>query len=73
MKVTLILGVLLIILGGISLTMGGFSYRTREKVLDIGPLQATAETEKKFVVPPIVGGIALAAGVALVMSGARKK
>lgn len=73
MKAVLILGVVLILFGLFSLITGGFNYTTREKVVDIGPIEATAETEKQVSIPPLVGGIALAAGVVLVMSGARRK
>lgn len=61
-----LIGIVLIVLGVLALAYGGFSYTTREKVVDIGPLQATALTHKTIPVAPIVGIAALAGGLALV-------
>ena len=72
MKQTVVMGVVLILLGVVLLTYQGFTYTTEEKVLDIGPIKATAEKEKTIPVPPIVGAAALAGGVALVIMGSRK-
>ncbi len=60
-----ILGIVLIVLGVISLAYGGITYTTREKVLDIGPIEATREDKKTIPLPPILGGLALVAGVAV--------
>jgi hypothetical protein len=60
-----ILGIVLIVLGIISLAYGGITYTTREKVIDIGPIEATRESQKTIPLPPILGGLALAAGVAV--------
>ena len=54
------------------LTYLGLYYTKREKVLDIGPIEATKETRKTIPIPPVVGGIALAGGIVLVVSGIRK-
>jgi uncharacterized membrane protein HdeD (DUF308 family) len=72
MRPVAILGVVLIVLGLGALAYQGFTYTTREKVLDLGPIQATAEREKTVPVPPIVGIVAVVAGVALVVAGVRK-
>jgi hypothetical protein len=56
----------------LALAYQGFTYTKREKVLEIGPLQATTETEKTVPVPPLVGGLAIVGGVALVALGALK-
>jgi hypothetical protein len=69
MRPTTIIGLLLIAGGLIALLMGGFSYTTSEKVLDVGPLEATVERKERVPVPPIIGGIAMAAGVALLLVG----
>lgn len=61
-----LIGIVLIVLGVLALAYGGFSYTTREKVLDIGPLQATALTHKTVPIAPIAGIVALAGGLALV-------
>jgi hypothetical protein len=68
-----IAGILLIVLGIAALAYQGITYRTRETVIDIGPLHATAERERTFPLPPVVGGAAVLAGVALMVVGARKK
>jgi uncharacterized membrane protein HdeD (DUF308 family) len=72
MKPVAVLGVLLIVFGLVALAYQGFTYTRREKVIDLGPIQATAERERTVPLPPVVGIIAVAAGVALVMAGVRK-
>ena len=69
MRPTTIIGLLLIVGGLVALLMGGFSYTKSEKVLDVGPLEATVERKERVPVPPILGGIAMAAGVALLLVG----
>jgi uncharacterized membrane protein HdeD (DUF308 family) len=73
MKPVAILGLVLIVLGIGALAYQGFTYTTREKVLDLGPLQATAERQRTVPLPPIVGIVAVVAGVALVIAGGRKR
>jgi len=68
-----IVGIVLIVIGIIGLAYGGITYTTREKVLDIGPIEATAERQKTIPMPPILGGLALAGGVALLIAGSRRK
>jgi len=60
-----LLGIALIILGVCALAWGGFTYKTREKVVDIGPIEATREKTHHIPVAPIAGGIAVAAGLAV--------
>jgi UDP-N-acetylmuramyl pentapeptide phosphotransferase/UDP-N-acetylglucosamine-1-phosphate transferase len=67
-----ILAIVLIVLGAISLAYGGISYTTREKVLDVGPIEATAERHKTVPLPPVLGGIAIVAGIALLVVGGKK-
>ncbi|HUF25505.1 MAG TPA: hypothetical protein VMM18_00890 [Gemmatimonadaceae bacterium] len=67
-----ILGVVLIVLGAISLIWGGITYTRNRQVLDIGPIQATAEEQRRIPLPPIIGGVLLIAGVALVVAGGRR-
>jgi hypothetical protein len=65
-----IIGVLLIIAGGVILAMGGLSYvRDREEV-QVGPIEVAAE-ERGFI-SPLVGGVVLVAGVALLLAGRRR-
>lgn len=68
-----IIGIVLIVIGLISLALGGISYTTKEKVVDIGPIEATAERHKTIPLPPLLGGLALAGGVALLIVGSRKR
>lgn len=72
MKSSSLLGVALIIFGVVALAYQGISYTTQKKVLDIGPIQATKEEHKTIPLPPILGGIAIVGGVALLMTGNRK-
>jgi hypothetical protein len=69
MRTSTITGVLLIILGVISLAYQGITYTTRKKVVDIGPIQATTEQHKTIPLPPILGAIALAGGIILIVAG----
>ena len=64
-------GIILIIVGALALAYQGITYTTHKKVLDIGPIQATKEEHKTIPLPPIVGGVALIAGVALLIGGNR--
>ena len=73
MKSTTVLGLLLVVLGILALAYQGFNYTRREKVLDIGPIHATADTREHVDVPPIIGGLALAAGAVLLVMGAKRK
>jgi hypothetical protein len=57
-----LVGIVLIVIGVVALAYGGFTYTTREKVLDIGPLEATAERRHTIPLPPVLGAIALVAG-----------
>jgi len=67
-----IVGIVLIALGVVALVYQGFTYTTKEKVLELGPLKAEVEREKTVPVPPILGVLAIAGGVVLVIVGARR-
>jgi hypothetical protein len=73
MKSLTLAGIVLIVLGVVALAYQGITYTTRETVVDFGPIKATADRERTFPLPPIVGGAAVLAGVALAIAGARKK
>ena len=73
MKSFIMLGVALIVLGVVAFAYQGLTYTTRDKVVDIGPIQMTVEKTKTLPLPPIVGGIALAGGILLVIIGNRAK
>jgi len=57
----------------VALAYGGISYTRKEKVLDIGPIEATATRHETIPLPPIVGGLALAGGVAMLVMGGRQR
>jgi drug/metabolite transporter (DMT)-like permease len=70
MKPAGILGLILIIVGVVALAWGGFaSFTTKENVAKLGPLEINKEEEHRIPVGPIVGGVALAAGVILLVAG----
>ena len=71
-KPILLLGIVLIILGVISLGYQGITYTTREKVLKIGPIEATKKTEKTIPLPPVLGGVFLAAGIVIIVMRVKK-
>jgi hypothetical protein len=60
-------GVLLIVAGLVGLLYGGFSYTKRDKIIDLGPIEATKTETKTVPLPPIVGALALIGGVVLVV------
>jgi hypothetical protein len=63
------IGVILIALGLIGLIWGGFSYTTRDKVADIGPIDITRDKKHSVPLPPVLGVVAFLGGVALLAAG----
>jgi len=61
-----ILGIVFIILGAVMLVWTGFTYTKKEKIIDAGPIQVSADKEKSVNWPPYAGGILLIGGIALV-------
>jgi len=72
MKIT-IAGVVLIVLGAAALLYQGIGYTSRETVVDIGPIHATADRERTLPLPPVVGIAAVAGGIILLVSAVRKR
>jgi drug/metabolite transporter (DMT)-like permease len=72
MKPATIIGIILIVLGVVGLALGGFSFTEKEKVLDVGPIEATAEDKETVPIPPILAGLALVGGVVLLVASARR-
>ena len=72
MKAPVVVGVVLIILGIAGLAFGGFSFTHKEKVLDLGPIQASADKKESLPIPPILGALAIVGGVVLVATSARR-
>ena len=72
MKTNTLIGIILIGIGIVALAYQGITYTTREKVVDIGPIQMSADKEKTIPLPPILGGVALVGGIVLVVAGSKK-
>ena len=66
------LGMILIALGLLGLAWGGFTYTTREKIVDIGPIHATREKTHNIPLPPIAGAVALIGGIVLLVAGRKQ-
>jgi len=66
------LGIILIALGLVGLAWGGFTYTTREKVVDVGPIHATRDKTHSVPLPPIFGAVALIGGVVLLVAGKKE-
>ena len=73
MKPIALTGIVLVVLGLAALVYGGINYTSRETVIDIGPIQATADRERRFPLPPVLGVVAVAGGIALLVAGSRKR
>jgi uncharacterized membrane protein HdeD (DUF308 family) len=68
-----LMGIILIVLGILALVYQGIQYTSREKILDIGSIKLSANTKKTIPLPPIVGGVAIVAGIAMIFADRRKK
>jgi hypothetical protein len=73
MKSLSLVGILLVVVGALALAYQGITYTRRERVLDVGPIHATRDTQERIPLPPILGGLALIGGVALLVAGARQR
>jgi hypothetical protein len=71
MKAASMVGILLIVLGVIALMYQGITYTTQKRVVDVGPIHATKDEHKTIPLPPVLGGMALVAGVGLLMAGGK--
>lgn len=72
MKPETLIGIVLIVLAVIAFGYQGITYTTREKVIDLGPIEATTEKKKTIPLPPIFGGVALVGGIALIFAGNKR-
>lgn len=72
MKINVIVGIILIVLGVAAFGYQGITYTSREKAVDLGPIQVTTERTRRLPIPPVVGGLALIGGVVLLAFGGRK-
>jgi hypothetical protein len=72
MKPIMIIGLVLIVLGIGALAYKGITYTTRERIFDIGSIQASADVQKTVPLSPILGGLSLVGGIVLVVIGRKK-
>ena len=72
MKTYTLIGIILIVIGIVAFAYQGITYTTREKVVDIGPIQMTAEKTETLPLPPFVGAVALVGGIVLLVMGNKK-
>lgn len=68
----MLIGLILIILGVVALAYQGITYTSREKIIDLGPLEASADTQKTIPLSPLLGGLSLIGGIVLVIIGRKK-
>ena len=68
MKVGTLVGIILVVLGLVGIAYGGISYSQRREVARVGPLQVTTREERTIPISPIAGGVAILAGVALIVA-----
>lgn len=67
-----IAGIILIVLGALALAYQGFTYTRSENVVDLGPVQVTAQDRETIPLPPIVGFLAVAGGIGLIVMDRRR-
>ena len=72
MKPIMLIGLVLIVLGVVAFAYQGITYTMHEKIIDIGPIHASADTKKTIPLSPLLGGLALAGGIVLVIMGRKK-
>ena len=72
MKSIMFIGIVMIVLGIGSLIYKGVTYTSQDKIIDIGPIETSVDTQKTIPLSPVLGGLTLAGGIALVMIGRRK-
>lgn len=73
MRAGAIIGIVLIVAGALALVYQGITYNRDRTVLDVGPITATAETRETIPIPPVLGGLAIAGGVVLLLMSRRQR
>jgi uncharacterized membrane protein YidH (DUF202 family) len=67
-----VIGIVLIVVGLFALAFGGISWTKKEKVLDLGPIQAETRKRETLPLPPVFGAVAVIAGIVLVVADKRR-
>ena len=73
MSATRVIGVVLIVVGIAALAWGGVFWTDRDTVIDAGPLEVQTEEREGFVVPPVLGIIAIVGGALLLFVPDRRR
>lgn len=66
------IGLILILIGAAMLMWTGFTYTKKEKIIDAGPIQVSADRQKTVDWPPYMGGILLIGGIVIIASSKKK-
>ena len=72
MKTYILTGIVLIAIGLFAFAYQGFTFTTREKVVDLGPIHMSADKTRTIPLPPIAGGICIVGGIVLLVVGKKK-
>jgi hypothetical protein len=67
-----VVGALLVLAGIIMFSVGGFSFTSRERVADVGPIEVTTERERSVPLPPVLAGLAIIGGLVLIITSTRR-
>jgi hypothetical protein len=73
MTMRYVIGGILVVVGLVSLLLGGFRWTEEKTVVDVGPVKATAEEHKALPIPPVVGALALVGGIVLLVVPAKRR
>ena len=73
MRIQTVIGILLVVVGLLSLALGAISYTRREEVLDLGPVAVTTEKHERIPLPPLFGIVSVIAGAAVLVAGSRRR
>jgi uncharacterized membrane protein YidH (DUF202 family) len=73
MTVRYVIGILLIVIGLVSLLLGGFRWTQQKTVVDIGPIEAKTEEHKVLPIPPVVGALALVGGIVVLVVPTKRR
>jgi hypothetical protein len=73
LKPIMLAGIVLVVLGALALAYQGITYTRQEDVINVGPIHATTDRQERIPLPPVLGGLALAGGIVLLVMGAKKQ